>query len=147
LDTITFKHQDRDMTFSVAHALFATDGRSLTLSIRCEGNPAFSWMSSPSFCLVDVPLDGPLRAGATLTFDGSDEDADDGPRSFAYAGEHTNPRDVQIKVLGATGDEMLADIAWSQSDPDYYDERAKPTRVEGRCTLKRGPVDQMWIPV
>jgi hypothetical protein len=28
LDTITFKHQDRDMTFNVASALFATDGPS-----------------------------------------------------------------------------------------------------------------------
>ena len=153
MDTITFRHQDGDMTFRVSEATFAiTPDNHLTLSVKCEQNPEHTWMASPRFCLVDIPLDSALASGTVVRFAGpQDEDeADDwpsdGPRAHVYVGTHEMPRDVEVRFTRVSGDACEAELSWAQADVNYYNEQAKPNRVVGKCRMQRGPVEKMWIP-
>ncbi len=150
MDTITFEHQDGDMTFPVSKATFAiTPENRLTFSIRCEGSPEASWMADPLFCLVGFPLGAPLEAGTVIRFPGNADEWDvvsEGPRAHAYCGVHQLPRDVDVRVLSAAPDACVIELSWVVGDVKYYDGRARRNRAVGRCTLKRGAVEDMWIP-
>jgi hypothetical protein len=150
MGTITFGHQDGDLTFRVAKATFAVDRENrLTLSIRCEGRPEHSWMGDPSFCLVGFPLASRLAKGTVVRFAGNEDEFDfesEGPRAHVYVGIHQMPRDVEMRFTRVAGDECDVEFSWAQADVNYYDDRAKANRVAGRCTMRRGPVEEMWIP-
>ena len=147
MDRLTFKHQDGDLTFEIAGAMFEMNAdNQLTISILCNGNPQYSWMSNPRFCLVDFPLPRAIKAGDAIEFGGSEEGIDEGPRCYAYSGEHCSPTDIVIKFKRVSKDEYDVDLSWLQGDPNYYDGRAKPTAVKTSCTLRRAPREHMWIP-
>lgn len=150
MHSITFQHQDGDMTFRVAKATFAISAENrLTLSIVCESNRSYTWMADPSFCLVEYPLEAPLGTGTVIRFAGNAEESDfwsHGPRAHAYVGVHETPRHVKIHFMRVSGDECDVAFSWSQSDVNYYDGRAEPNRVIGSCTIRRGPIEEMWIP-
>lgn len=148
MNTLTFQHQDGDMTFPVRSAWFVvTSANALTFSIQCAANRAYDWMSIPSFCLEDFPLTEPLAEGLLLQFAGHDPEVEgDGPRSFAYVGEHELPRDVEVLFKRVAPESCDIELSWSQPDVDFYDERAKPNRVAGACTLLRGKLKDIWIP-
>jgi len=143
LNTITFPHRDGDMTFDVQWAWFGVcPANRLLLSIECEEHPNHRWMSTPSFCLLDVPLAEPLAEGTVLRFPGTA----DGAHAHVYTGTHETPRHVEVLVRRVSRAFCDVEVSWSQGDPDYYDERAKETRVVGRCRLKRGDRKNLWDP-
>jgi hypothetical protein len=150
MGSITFQHQDGDLTFPIKEATFAiTDAGRLTLSVQCERVQEHSWMASPCFCLVGYPLDSPLVAGLVIRFAGHDDEHDDeseGPRAHVYVGFHDQPRDIEVGFIRVDEDECDIELSWAQADVNYYDDRAKPNRVVGRCTARRGPIENMWIP-
>lgn len=147
MNTITFHHQDGDMTFDVKWAWFmVSSSNQISLSIECEEHPDYDWMSSPSFCLVDFPLKKSLAEGTTIRFPGNKDEITEGPHAHVYVGAHQSPREVEIQVKRVTTTSCDIDIAWVQDDADYYDERAKKNRVDGRCKLKRGERKNLWIP-
>jgi hypothetical protein len=147
LDTITFRHQDGDMTFNVKWAWFhVSTANWLSLSIQCAEHPEHQWMSTPCFCLVDLPLAQPLAEGTVVRFAGNADTDEEGPTARVYTGSHNLPRDIDIKVIQLTESSCDVEVTWVQGDPDYYDERAKGTTVVGRCRLKHGQKKNIWNP-
>jgi hypothetical protein len=147
MNTITFQHQDGDMTFQVRWAWFLVSPTNhLTLSIECKEKSKYDWMANPSFCLVDFPLEGPLAADNFVHFPGNGQENAPGPRAYVYVGTHVDPRDVEFRFSRVTKDSCDVEFSWAQPDTDYYDDRAKENRVVGQCTLKRGEMKNMWIP-
>ncbi len=147
-NTLTFQHQDGDMTFHVRWGwFFVTNTNRLSLSIECKEESEYSWMSMPSFCLVDFPLEGTLEAGTLVSFAGNKDEVNDGePHSHVYVGVHQSPRDIEIRFKRVTKNSCDIEVSWVQPDTDYYDERAKKNRVVGQCTLKRGERKNIWCP-
>jgi len=147
-NTLTFQHRDGDMTFQVKWGWFmVTASNRLTLSIECKPESDYSWMSMPSFCLVDFPLEGPLQSGAVIRFAGNqDEVTDNEPHSHVYVGVHQLPRDIEIHFTRVMKNSCDVEISWVQPDTDYYDERSQNNRVVAQCALKRGERKNIWTP-
>lgn len=102
LYSVTFHHQDGDLSFHVVRALFAIDEEPrLALSIECAENSEHDWMATPCFSLIGFPLVGPVRPGLEVRLRGRDIrgfDFSPGvPRAHVYVGTHLTPRDVVIR--------------------------------------------------
>lgn len=134
--------------YNVLHALYhvSPDGK---LSLSVEAEVADSTGDAPrdvTLALRNLPFD---EEGATLEVRDSHESwgvEDDSPHAYVYSGFHHSHVDARATVSKLPGDRLLLALEITTDDTQFYDDRARESRILGSVILNEaGPAD-LWAP-
>jgi hypothetical protein len=144
---LTFAHQDGALGFRVADASFTVSKGLLSLSLSCVANRRHDFMDEPRFAAHNLPLRGRPEANQVFEIREEFEPARlDAPRAHVYVGEHFQPRDTYLEVVGVAAGELAVRGAFVINDPLYYDKRAKDTRAKFFAVFTRARKENLWAP-
>jgi hypothetical protein len=148
---LVFHHQDGDLAFEITNGAYHLSPAGVfSCSIECRRNDEHDHMAAPHFALLHVAAGRALAAGQVLAVETQatpDAIAHKLPLAHLYAGQHYSPWHTRLTIKAITGHGILAECAFVVDDPNYYDERAKATRVEFAGTLTRASGGDIWNPL
>jgi hypothetical protein len=145
---LTFSHQDGTLGFRVVEARYIVSKGMLSLSLSCAANRRHEFMGEPHFAAHNLSVGG--RPKLNQVFEVREQFVPgtrlDVPRVHLYVGEHFQPRDTRIEVVGVGAGELAVRGAFVVDDPVYYDKRAKDTPTRFFAMFSKGREQDLWAP-
>ena len=150
MSELVFHHQDGDLSFEIVRAGYClSSSGEFSCSVECADNPNHDYMAAPKFALAHLPSGGRLRSGQAFSVPRAAEEEDVAcarPVAHLYAGQHYSPWNTKIVVVSVGPAEVFVRGSFYTTDPNYYDERAKPTHVQFEAKLRRSEAKDLWWP-
>jgi hypothetical protein len=148
---LVFHHQDGELSFCIVRGAYnLSQSGELSCSVVCAPNDALDFMAAPHFALLRVPVGEGLYCGQTLAVNAeatSENILESRPLAHLYAGEHYSPLNTRLTVTSVGERSIGVHVSFITADPNYYDQRAKPTHVEFWATLEAGSPAAIWSPL
>ncbi|WP_140637594.1 hypothetical protein [Methylibium rhizosphaerae] len=148
---LVFHHQDGDLSFGIISGVYnLSPSGTLSCSVACSFSESAEFMGSPQFAMLSLAAGEGLYVGQTLEVHSqatSEDICESRPLTHLYAGEHYSPWNARLTVVAVQESSIDVHGSFVTADPNYYDERAKPTHVEFWASLKASPPTAIWRPL
>ena len=106
------------------------------------------WPEYGAIAIESASLTKQLEEGDVFECHGGMDNNDDDvtPRAHGYFGFHVEDIKLRWTVISVLHDVCRFQLEAIHDDPDYYDEREKPSPTTGDFLLKKCEVEELWMP-